>query len=1172
MQHSALERQPETARTANAASSWRNDALAFDKSSLPRQTQPDSTSQPQQAAPSAAEPLSPIAAQPIINLSTMQKDEMHSAAERAKARREAEEAEREAQKERARRKAKELEERMNSLTTPEVAVVPQPSPSDAPAAPRRTTLLQRPQQDIAPQRNNMSLPPSQWDGPGSRASVPIPQRVNQGAQPSAFAPLRPSAEALASRSRGGDQITHVDPRVSTERPTAIQPTSPVQSRADRPQAIAAAALKSVRPEILERSTWRRSGDVPVKDEGRTLQAEASRHDRENTSSNLQPTPTNELNRSPMLNPATEVAATEVAVVPFGLPPPGIPPIEQNRATMMPQTPSSKSQLKEPSSTSFDDIMARIKSVMVNEQEQRKTAMEAPTSKEPLQTESLATQPQESPVPMRARNRAPAVASATPPRPTSPPFIPGPRPTDFLTTRSPTPGVPPPAWKTQMVKLPRTSRPPYSSGRIVRSNTLPAPPDFLISWEPPLAQLNPNTLSRDEIFLIQKYFRGRLVTIVKLPPPPALRWLQSEPEVEADLPFDMLDTPESVQSPQTQQQRLTTSGPRKVVVRLPRASRSGGALPAETASDLQTPESTDLLPIPVNDTPPTLSRQKSPRRPDTGNAVSFAQPQPHGAGSDIKTSVLFLMESQLEENASKELLDEVLQTSQDAMDGPLEEEEAQPLTPAFPNTLEKKVSYRPAPTDDANFDMSVPQTKAAAVSPTTKSGPTSPTNTASGKRSNVYPVSQSPGRVVDRNHIKSVWSQTAGNDVGSSSNSLEGITDELPQFSMPMQDLPEGKDERDVTEAKEVANGGQEDSDIPQFASVGLVKTDTSTSSPGVANGYAAYPIDPRMINQSQSPYGQINSSSLHGQSPTTSYQYPAGGNGMAPQYSGSGYSGTPLSAQTPNQFMGMHRIASDGSSVQQQSSLSMHGIPGQLQHQMGVWMPANQHQTGAGSTGLYTGGAAQKSARPGAAMTDYRGMNLGGQNALYGAAASGMVSGIYSNATGGPLDSPVASFSRPYAAPATGTGQYGMNMGYGGAGGPIGYGTSGQRYQASAGGAGGIGQRNTYGSVNPRGGGSYGGGGGNVGGEYNPAVGSSTYQHQPQGHIGRVSGSQATGYGAMDVGKGVASGSMGGGSPPQRPGMAMGSQHQRHASGGGMGGRSGGFIRGSGGGVERGPW
>jgi len=170
-----------------------------------------------------------------------------------------------------------------------------------------------------------------------------------------------------------------------------------------------------------------------------------------------------------------------------------------------------------------------------------------------------------------------------------------------------------------------------------------------------------------------------------------------------------------------------------------------------------------------------------------------------------------MESQLEENASKELLDEVLQTSQEA----LEDEEEQTVASGFAPNLNTGKNGSPT------------------MSPQVKSGPSSPTaSSAVSKRSTLYPVSQSPGRGVDKNHIKSVWSSQPDHDVGLSSNSLKGIADELPQFSMPMQDLPEGKDEHEPSEhGKDLPNGGQEDADIPQFASVGAVKSTETVLSP-----------------------------------------------------------------------------------------------------------------------------------------------------------------------------------------------------------------------------------------------------------------------------------------------------------------------------------------------------
>lgn len=1102
---------------AHSAMSWRNDALAFSKAGSPaqrspvvplaQQASPAPQAQPspvvaqaqQSPAPALAQPTAPpveTVPSPVVNIGEMQKDEMHSAAERAKARREAEEAEREAQKERARRKAKELEERLAAaagLTAPTVA------PAPTTVLPRAPTLLQRPQR--------ASQPVSADQRPQQTLTSPVVEKREPVGTPRA--PSSGTVPTLATKSPS-------DPAADVH--LASRPTETV--RADRPQAVAAAALKAVRPEVLERSSWRRTANE-TEVEGRRSRNPAQSPDHE----------ASQISHPPKTVLPPPKSPSDIAVA-NGLPPPGLRPTTQAAA---PPSPPGKSAARDSQTSTFDDIMARIKSAMVDEHTQRQQAPPPP----PVKALSAVTPDAAAVVTRVPRARA---RTAEPVRPRSPPYVPGPRPVDFLYTRSPTPEAPPAAWKTQLVKLPKASvarRP----AKVPSQHLAPTPENHLVSWEPPLQQLNPITMSRDDMLMGQRYIRGRLVTVVSLPKVTTAQWLM---RAEEDL--DQLETSGALQVAEPQEASLAAQSPSgHIVVKLPGSARTVVAGEARAESP--------------------LDRQRSPRRSTDVAAVSFARPQPAVPASDARGSVRFLMESHLEETASKELLDEVLGTSQDAMDGPLEEEETVTAS-AFPTKLDTKVSA-PVPAVLPNLLSEIHlQVNNSSFNTPLQSGPPSPSATSSiGRKSALYPVSQSPGRPVDRDHLKSVWSAQPGREVVNSSNSLRGITDDLPQFSMPMQDLLETREDREQ-DRRQDGNAGhavvaqQEESDMPQFASVGAVgPAIDSNESPAPQNGYGAYANDHRL--QSVSPYGiPPHQSPGHAQSPISAYGYSQ----SAGAYNGIGMAGSPLSVASAQVYTQMHRLKSDGSQ-HMPSGVPSHGIPGQMQNQVGRWVPASQSPAGSAATVMYPGanGKASHGAAPmgmdmrhGSSPGNYMAMlPAQGQDGLY--SGSGMTSaGIYSNANGGPLDSPSDAYARMYqGGNAAGQG-YGMGYnGNGALGNGGGYGGGHSMYQGRGGFAPG-------GKPGARPGAQYGAGGG-----YNPAVGSSGHhrsanefasfgqsRHMPQEGMYRPAshshGQIASAYpgsGPMDgADKAAIAGQRG-------PGMGGSGTHQRMVSGSsGMGG------------------
>ncbi|WWC91373.1 uncharacterized protein L201_006316 [Kwoniella dendrophila CBS 6074] len=173
-------------------------SAAFGQSRYPQKpltNLPPRRSFSQASAPAPSEIQHVIAEQPATSPTIgvdAQTAEMHTAAEKAKARRLAEEAEREAAAERARRKAKELEERFKGTHSTEGRPAPPPAVISAPEAPQ-ITLAQRPRPPMAEQPNQSGLPPRpEASDQQNNRSVESSWRSRAQAAPSQAEPAQPT--------------------------------------------------------------------------------------------------------------------------------------------------------------------------------------------------------------------------------------------------------------------------------------------------------------------------------------------------------------------------------------------------------------------------------------------------------------------------------------------------------------------------------------------------------------------------------------------------------------------------------------------------------------------------------------------------------------------------------------------------------------------------------------------------------------------------------------------------------------------------------------------------------------------------------------------------------------------------------------------------------------------
>lgn len=172
-------------------------------------TRPDHVAPPSQPTLTVAQPPPPAAA-PVDDQSA----EMHTAAERARLRRLAEEAERNAAAERARKKAKELEERLG-IKSAETA--PTPAPSAQPSVAAAPSLLRRP----AP-------PPGILPGQTGPSPV-LAQAQTPSAVPARPEPTRPVESSWRSRRLS----TNIDqPQPKEPSPPMIEKPTPLTRKVD----------------------------------------------------------------------------------------------------------------------------------------------------------------------------------------------------------------------------------------------------------------------------------------------------------------------------------------------------------------------------------------------------------------------------------------------------------------------------------------------------------------------------------------------------------------------------------------------------------------------------------------------------------------------------------------------------------------------------------------------------------------------------------------------------------------------------------------------------------------------------------------------------------------------------------------------------------------------------
>lgn len=642
------------------------------------------------------------------DLEEAQKSEMHEAAERAKRRRQQEEADREARAERARQKAKELEARVNAAsgksdsaptestkdtaamvnaaTSPKISkILPRPIPQATKERRPSVNEMQQPTRDIASARISQLPPPERSQARGQWRNTPgenvgsSEYLGNPNVSPNKI--LR-RTELPATATRGRAETSETKPTLQTS--SGLASTSPeLRHGSNLPVDVGNAAPgESVKRHLTSPSSWRRNLDA---------------------------------SSTPTQQPATRVDSTPLR--PMGIPSQqelfkaaaeaaqAVGTSSRTIASTLHEVKLTQGSRFGESESNFDQIMARIKSAIVAENSAashlqspiKSTAHVAVPSGEP-----------KAPVPDEASERPkspsppPRVVSSPSPPPPQPKYVALPRPLDFLITQAPLPMDPPPAWKTYAIRLPKASsdKRPFN-GRSAVDSHVAHPSGWMLSWDPPLEQLNVSTLSRDEWLIPAIYVRGKAVAPVSLPKRHFQRFAAGPPtgsanvSVNRDLDSNALRHKESSQTAVIAEHDGQDF---KVVVKLPARKEPSdmrqakghaaqrapsfpmGRIPyAPFPEDAQTVSDLDILlvsPKPseasasavstIKERPAISSapRSVSGRRLPEGASVIIARP--HGSFSeevDAPSSMRFMVSSELDGN---DILDEINNMSMDGL--------------------------------------------------------------------------------------------------------------------------------------------------------------------------------------------------------------------------------------------------------------------------------------------------------------------------------------------------------------------------------------------------------------------------------------------------------------------------------------------------------------------------
>ncbi|KAI9636502.1 uncharacterized protein MKK02DRAFT_45206 [Dioszegia hungarica] len=415
---------------------WEQQA-AQPQQSAPRPPPPTQTPS-SQAPPPPTQPS--VTSPPAVSASLAggkvdeQTAEMHTAAERARLRRLAEEAERSAAMERAKRKAKELEERLGIKSAAPAAPAAAPAPVAAPPPPP-PTILRRPM-PAAPAPPPGLAPSTSAPPPPVLAPAPAGPKPEPSRQVESSWRARPTSSAAEPPKANGP----VPPAV------AEKSTMPAQPRVDPIRQAHAHAERSLQQAIQAQ---------PARASPPHIQAEAPQ---------------------PVVPQAAAPSATVPALIEAVVRLPG--------QAMLPE--SDQPPRKD---SGFDSMLARIQAAMAE------ARLVAPPIIESVLPPAPAPLPAAPAAAIAQITRSPPKAPSQPPKPTLPPL---PYFFDVTHTHPPRSPPPAWRTYTVRLPSSHSPRPTISPARLKSSQTpLSHPQGWLLVFQPPL-DLPPNTILADQL--------------------------------------------------------------------------------------------------------------------------------------------------------------------------------------------------------------------------------------------------------------------------------------------------------------------------------------------------------------------------------------------------------------------------------------------------------------------------------------------------------------------------------------------------------------------------------------------------------------------------------------------------------------------------------------------------
>ncbi|PLW49144.1 hypothetical protein PCASD_03000 [Puccinia coronata f. sp. avenae] len=346
---------------------------------------------------------------------------------------------------------------------------------------------------------------------------------------------------------------------------------------------------------------------------------------------------------------------------------------------------------------------------------------------------------------------------------------------FDATRQERPLSPRPAWKAFSVKFGSGKPKPRLASHVIKSFWNPLAPTKVnvLSWDPPMPNLSPRTLSRDDLLFPKKYIRGIVVSHVQLPKNSISNLVFKAPSVPK-APSSELSTRHdgstrggrgrgaaAVGSRGRGRGRADeTTSWRRSVEQDKTSLEIDVSVPSEQAASSPTPtcpadspQSTTAQSDPAKAGESQPGRRTKVKIPD-GLKVAFHKPA-HLLASTATPSGMFMVNS--------EITGQDVPSSQD---------------PAPPSSQRKSPSPNRSPTQTS---IPAPLTPPVVTPPRSSSKPC-----MSGSKGSTSPWNKSPlaFSVLD-SHTKNVWSQPDGQitgqppPIGKAENSLEGIADDFP---------------------------------------------------------------------------------------------------------------------------------------------------------------------------------------------------------------------------------------------------------------------------------------------------------------------------------------------------------------------------------------------------------